>query len=97
MPRDDRLRKLIDRLQNPVMTWLIRREEAREVVGDPRRGQPLRDRPSWRTGQEHVFRLDVDTGRRYAIVQLVRESELQLIVAASATTSSCTVVEPGPA
>jgi hypothetical protein len=102
--RDDRLRfkKLVDWLQSSVMTWSIWRQGARALVGDPRRGHPLRKRPSRRAGQQHVFRLDyIDTGRRSAVLplhlQVVRDSRHQLIGAASAATSSSPIVEPGSA
>ena len=100
MRRNDRLRQLVDRLQSPIMTWFIRLQGARAVVGDPRRGHPLRDGPSWRQGQDHVFRLgNLAIGRHNAVLhlQLVRDSRYQLVVAASAAPSSNAVVEPGPA
>ena len=80
MRRDNRVRfkfeKLVDRLQSPVMPWSIWRQEARAIMGGPRRWHPLhmRDRPGRRTGQQHVFRLDdLDAVRRYAVrhVQVV--------------------------
>jgi hypothetical protein len=103
--REDCLRQLIDWLQPSVMTWSDWRHGARALVGDPRRGHPLqvRDRPCRRTGQQHVFCLDVDTGRHSAVpplhlhLQVVRDSRHQFIGAASAATSSSTVVEPGSA
>jgi hypothetical protein len=100
--RKERLRfkKLVDWLQSSVMTWSIWRQGARALVGDPRRGHPLRKRPSRRAGQQHVFRLDyIDTGRRSAVlrVQLVRDGRHELVVAASAATSTSAVVEPRPA
>ena len=65
MRRGDRLCKRIDLLRIPVMRWSSQRQKARAVVGHPRRRHPLRDRPSWCTGQQHVFRLKVlDIGRR---------------------------------
>jgi hypothetical protein len=100
--REDRLRKLVDWLQSSVMAWSIWRQGTRTLVGDPRRGHPLRKRPSRRAGQQHVFRLDnIDAGRRSAVLilplQVVRDSRHQFIGAASAATSSSPIVEPGSA
>jgi hypothetical protein len=76
--RDDRVRfkKLVDRLQSPVMPWSMWRQEARAIMGGPCRWHPLqmRDRPGRRTGQQHVFRLDtLDAVRRNVVrhVQVV--------------------------
>jgi hypothetical protein len=80
------------------MTRAMRRQETRAVVSDPHRGHRLRDRPGWRRGQQHVFRLDVlDSGRRYAVLRVVRDSRHQLVGAAAAATSCSAVVQPGPA
>ena len=102
MCREDcfRFKKPIVWLQSSVMTWSIWRQGACVLVGEPRRGHPLQDRPSRCTGQQHVFRFDnVDTGRRYALMhlQILSDSRHQLIGAASTTTRSSTVIEPRPA
>jgi hypothetical protein len=100
MRRDDRLRKLVDRLPGRIVIWSSQRQEIRAVVGDPRRGHPHGKRPGWRTGQQYVFRLDfLGADRQHALLrwQLVGDSRHQLVGAASAATCSGTVIEPGPA
>ncbi len=100
MRRDDRLRKLVDRLPGRLVIWSSQLQEVRAVVGDPRRGYPHGDLPGWRTCQQYVFRLDLlGADRQHAVLrlQLVRDSRRQLVGAASAATSSGTVTEPGPA
>ena len=97
MRRDHRLRKLVDRLQTPIVTWFIRGLKARAVEDDQRRGPLLQDRPNRGASQQHVF-LDIfDAGQCNPIVQLVSDTRRQLVGAASAATSASTVVEPGPA
>jgi hypothetical protein len=95
-----KFKKLIVWLHSSVMPWSVWRQGACVLVGEPRRGHPFHDRRSRCTRQQHVFRFDnVDTGRRYALMhlQVIRNLRHQFVGAASTTTSSSAVIEPGPA
>ena len=98
MRRDHRLRKLVDRLQSPIVTWLTWGQEARAVEDDQRRGTLLQDRPNRGAAQQHVFRLDIlDADQCNPVVQFINYSRHQLVGAPSAAARSSTVVEPGSA